>query len=91
MAVSSLFVYCELFVQKCDILLGGVQDLWQFVTGGQKSSKIAWHTLWTAPKGVYSPNNLYFHVSDSSHFHTKHKYNVHSPQFYQWRNLRYKV
>ena len=36
------------FFQKCDILLGGPR----FVTvwdrgGGQKSSKIAWHTLWT--------------------------------------------
>ena len=31
----------------------GVQDLltdlWQWGLGGQKSSKIAWHTLWTAP------------------------------------------
>ena len=42
---------CQHFVQKCDILLGWSKicdSLWQG-RGGQKSSKIAWHTLWTAP------------------------------------------
>jgi len=29
--------------------LGGSRKVWQSVTGGQNLSKIAWHTLWTAP------------------------------------------
>ena len=39
----------------------GIQDLWQFVTGGggQKSSKIVWHNLWTAPKGMWNRNPMH--------------------------------
>ena len=35
----------------------GVQDLWQFVTGGggSKIIKKAWHTLWTAPTSFLRP------------------------------------
>ena len=55
-AVWYIYIYSKNWggSKKCDILFMGVQDfcdsLWQGGGGGQKSSKIAWHTLWTAPQ-----------------------------------------
>ena len=46
----------------------GVQDLWQFVTGGgKKSSKIAWHTLCTAPS-FFSSFSFFPYSARRGHF-----------------------